>query len=69
MPFSVSGGRPGHFDIRLVLVFFCVNLDCPKSALCLIEQDQIEPLVNRNSSSDSDLDHYLLDPDGIYLEN
>ena len=37
--------------------------------LNLIEQDQIEPLVNRNSSSDSDLDHYLLDPDGIYLEN
>ena len=22
-----------------------------------------------NSSLDSDLDHYLLDPDGVYLEN
>ena len=33
MPFSVSGGRPGHFDIRLVLVHIFANLDCPKSAL------------------------------------
>ena len=33
MPFSVSGDRPGHFDIRLVLGQICVNLDCPKSAL------------------------------------
>ena len=38
MPFSVSGDRPGHFDIRLVLGQICVNLDCPKSAQCKISK-------------------------------
>ena len=38
MPFSVSGDRPGHFDIRLVLGQICVDLDCPKSALCHLQK-------------------------------